>query len=55
MLSSLVEYTEAVVERGILAAARMQGSATLPLDASWRLLDFNIIAIANESREEGDF
>jgi hypothetical protein len=42
--SLLVEYTEALIERGILVAARMQGSATLPLDTSWRLLDFNIIA-----------
>ena len=42
--SLLVEYTEALVERGILAAARMQGSSILPLDTNWRLLDSNIVA-----------
>ena len=40
----LVEYTEALVERGVLAAARMQGSSILPLDTNWRLLDINIVA-----------
>ena len=38
------ELELALVERGILAAARMQGNSILPLDTNWRLLDINIVA-----------